>query len=556
MSIAISPKHIKRYGDIARLLIRHGRSDVVKSAGLLSDIEPDAANESSAADAATLAEDLEQLGPTFVKLGQVLSTRPDLLPPSYIAALSRLQDKIEPFSFAEVEKVVAEELGVRISKAFSEFEPKPIGSASLGQVHRAALRDGRVVVVKVQRPGIREQVTSDLEVLDEIASFLDSHTSWGDRYEFCRTLEEFRRSIWRELDYLREARNLTSLAKNMEEFPNIIVPTPVEDYTSSRVLTMEYIRGKKITDMGPLATLEMDGGALAEELFEAYLQQILVDGYFHADPHPGNVFLTNDRRIALLDLGMVGYVAPTLQENLLQLVLAISEGRGDDAATLSIKISNPKKDFDEVSFRQSIANLVSENHGARVEDIQAGRIMLEMGRISGESKLRVPSELSMLGKTLLNLDVIARTLDPTFDPNASIRRNANKLLSERLRKSFSPGNILGGLLEVKELITRLPDRVNRILDAVASNNLKVKVDAIDEELLVEGFQKVANRITLGLILAALIVGAALLMRVETTFRLFGYPGFAIVCFIVAAGSGMVLVVRIALQDRRRKNVRR
>ncbi|MCC6797291.1 MAG: AarF/ABC1/UbiB kinase family protein [Candidatus Hydrogenedentes bacterium] len=556
MSIMVNPKHIRRYGDIARLLIRHGRSDVVKSAGMITDLEPDAASDTTAADATTFATDLEELGPTFVKLGQVLSTRPDLLPPPYIMALSRLQDKIEPFSYEEVEKIVAEELGIRISKAFSDFEKKPIGSASLGQVHRATLRDGRIVVVKVQRPGVREQVASDLEVLEEIASFLDSHTSWGDRYEFCRTLEEFRRSIWRELDYLREARNLTALANNMEEFPNIIVPTPIEDYTSSRVLTMEYIRGKKITDMGPLASLELDGGALAEEIFEAYLKQILVDGYFHADPHPGNVFLTNDRRIALLDLGMVGYVAPTLQENLLQLVLAVSEGRGDDAATLSIKISSPKKDFDEVTFRQNIANLVSENFGSRVEDIQAGRIMLEMGRISGESKLRVPSELSMLGKTLLNLDVIARTLDPTFDPNASIRSNANKLLTARLRRSFSPGNIFGGLLEVKDLIARMPDRVNRIMDAVATNNLKVKVDAIDEELLVEGFQKVANRITLGLILAALIVGAALLMRVETTFRLFGYPGFAIVCFMVAAGSGMIMVVRIVLQDRRSKKMRR
>jgi predicted unusual protein kinase regulating ubiquinone biosynthesis (AarF/ABC1/UbiB family) len=550
MKISLKPKHLKRYKDIALLLIKHGRSDVVKHAGLQDELELDAPAEPTTGEskADELAQDLEQLGPTFIKLGQLLSTRPDFLPPAYIHALTRLQDKIGSFPFAQVEAIVSGELGVRISKAFSQFEAEPLATASLGQVHRAAMHDGRAVVVKVQRPGIREIIAEDMEVLEELAGFLDKHTQWGKRYEFGKTLEELRRSLWRELDYRQEAHNLTTLGSNLLEFPRIVVPTPIEDYTTSRVLTMEYIRGKKITELSPLARLDFKGADLAEELFHAYLKQILVDGFFHADPHPGNVLLTDDHRIALLDLGMVGHITPQLQENLLQLLLAVSDGRGDDAATIAIKISELKDDFSERAFRQRVAGLVSENQGAQMNQIQVGRIILEITQIAGDNGLRAPAELTLLSKTLLNLDLVGQTLDPKFNPNASIRRNAEKILQQRVWKAFSPSNLFGSLLEMKDLLARLPSRLNRILDAIAHNELKVKVETIDEAVIIEGLQKIANRITLGLVLAALIVGAALLMRVETSFKIFGYPGFAILCFLGVGGGGLFLIIRILMHD--------
>jgi len=551
MRIPLKPKHLKRYRDIALLLIKHGRSDIVKEVGLQDALELDASVETTTGEskADELAQDLEKMGPTFIKLGQLLSTRADFLPPAYIHALTRLQDKIDPFSFEQVEALVSGELGVRISKAFSEFEAKPLAAASLGQVHRAAMLDGRVVVVKVQRPGIREIITDDMEALEEIADFLDKHTQWGRRYEFSKMLEEFRRSLWRELDYRQEARNLSTLGANLLEFTKIVVPVPIEDFTTSRVLTMEYIRGKKITELGPLARLDFKGTALAEELFHAYLKQIFVDGFFHADPHPGNVFLTDDHRIALLDLGMVGYISPQLQENLLQLLLAVSDGRGDDVAAMAIKISELKEGFLEKAFRQSVTGLVSEYQGSKMNQIPVGRIVLEITQISGDNGLRVPAELTMLGKALLNLDLVGQTLDPKFNPGASIRRNAEKILQQRVWKALSPTNLFGGLLEMKDLLVRLPSRLNRILDAIARNELKVKVETIDENVIIEGLQKVANRIALGLILAALIVGAALLMRVETSFRIFGYPGFAILCFLGVGGGGLFLIVRILMRDR-------
>ena len=549
--VSLKFKHLKRYKDIALLLIKYGRSDVVKHAGLQDALEPDASVETTTgpSKADELAKDLEKMGPTFIKLGQLLSTRADFLPPAYLHALTRLQDKIDPFPFEQVEAIISAELGVRISKAFSQFEAKPLAAASLGQVHRASMRDGREVVVKVQRPGIREIIAEDMEVLEEIAGVLDNHTQWGKRYEFGKMLDELRRSLWRELDYRQEARNLTTLSANLQEFPMIVVPIPIEDFTTSRVLTMEYIHGTKVTELRPLARLDFKGADLAEELFHAYLKQILVDGFFHADPHPGNVFLTDDHRIALLDLGMVGRIAPQLQENLLQLLLAVSDGRGDDVAAMAIKISELKEDFSENTFRQRVASLVSETQGSKMDQIPVGRIFLEITQISADNGLRVPAELTMLGKTLLNLDLVGQTLDPKFNPSASIRRNAEKLLRQRAWKALSPSNLFGDLLEMKDLLVRLPSRLNRILDAIAHNELKVKVETIDENVLIDGMQKVANRITLGLILAALIVGAALLMRIETSFRIFGYPGLAILCFLGAGGVGLFLIIHILMHDR-------
>jgi ubiquinone biosynthesis protein len=338
MAISLKPQHLNRYRQIAWLFMKYGRSDLVKASGLEEALEAEQrVAPQEAAKAEELAKDLEKLGPTFVKLGQLLSTRVELMPMAYIGALARLQDKVEPFGFDEVEKIVSSELGVRLSKAFADFEVSPMASASLGQVHRAVLRSGQRVAVKVQRPGIREAMVEDLDALEEIATFLDKHTEFGKRYEFQQMLEQFRKSLLRELDYRQEASNLITLRDELANFERLIVPSPIADYSTSRVLTMEYVHGKKITELSPLARMEFDGAALAEEMFRGYLEQILVHGFFHADPHPGNVFITDDYRIALIDLGMVGRIMPRLQEQLLQLLLAIAEGRGEEASDIAIK---------------------------------------------------------------------------------------------------------------------------------------------------------------------------------------------------------------------------
>jgi ubiquinone biosynthesis protein len=555
MSILPKTEHLKRYKDVAMLLMKYGRSDLVKSSGLEAAlVEEDKAlageTDGAAAAADGLADDLERLGPTFVKLGQLLSTRADLLPAPYLEALARLQDKVGPFSFGEVEKIVEAELGVRISKAFAHFEAKPVASASLGQVHRARMRDGREVVVKVQRPDIRQQMVEDFDALEEVAGFLDARTEIGRRYDFSPMVTVLRQSVLRELDYREEASNLLALADNLQTFETLVFPRPVLDFTTSRVLTMEFVTGKKITDLSPLGLMEIDGSRLAEQLFRAYLQQILVDGIFHADPHPGNVFLTEDSppRVALIDLGMVGRVTSDFQDNLLRLLLAISEGRGEDAAQITISMGEKKGGFDEGQFRRKVGDIVVRHTDASLNKIDAGAVVLEITRIAADCGFRLPPEFTMIAKTLLNLDRVVYTLSPSFDPNKTIRRYATEILQHRMLKALEPGNVMTSLIDLKDFVERLPSRVNKILDAVGNNDLQIKVDALDEKVLMEGAQKIANRITVGLVIGSMIVGAALLMRVDTAFKIFGYPGIAIIFFLLAGAAAIYLVVTILFYD--------
>jgi len=552
MGISLRPEHLKRYKDIAWLFMKYGRSDLVKKAGLEGALESTSnGNAANAPEARELAGDLEKLGPTYVKMGQLLSTRADLLPPPYLKALTRLQDKVEPFPFSEVEKIASVELGVRLSKIFPEFDHTPIAAASLGQVHRAVLRDGRQVAVKVQRPGVREAIVQDLDVFSEVAEFLDKHTETGKRYDFQNMLEELRKSVLAELDYRMEATNLKVFSENLKDFERLVVPLPVDDFTTSRILTMEYIYGRKITALTPIARQEVDGAALAEELFRAYLKQMLVDGFFHADPHPGNISITDDRRLAILDLGMVARLVPEFQENLLRLLLAIGEDRGDEAGKIAVKMGTPKPFFDEAEFHRQVGDLVARHQFAKMEQIDAGTVVMEITRISADCGLKLPPEFTMIAKTLLNLDQVVYTLDPNFDPNASIRRHATELTLQRIRNSISPGNIIGNVLDIKDAVEKLPAQVNALMDRISSNDFEVKIDAIDEMVIVEGFQKIANRITLGLVLAALIIGAALLMRVDTPFKILGYPGLAIICFLAAATGGVIQVINIIYNDEKK-----
>jgi predicted unusual protein kinase regulating ubiquinone biosynthesis (AarF/ABC1/UbiB family) len=554
MGISLHPRHLKRYGALARLLIKYGKSDLVRNAGLdQALVEEDEivsadGDNPAAAHANQLADDLERLGPTYIKLGQLLSTRSDFLPPTYMEALQRLQDKIEPFPFVEVEDIVCSELGVRLSKAFAEFDPEPIAAASLGQVHRAVLRNGRCVAVKVQRPNIREQIGADIEALEDIAEFVDKHTEAGERVQFAAMLDEFRRSMVRELDYLQEAQHLAILRRNLAQFDLIVVPEAVEDYTTSRVLTMDYISGRKITDLSPLARMEMNGEALGEQLFKAYLKQILVDGIFHADPHPGNVFLTYDGKLALIDVGMVGRIAPVMQENLLKLLLAVSEGKGEGAADVAIEMGTITDSFDRDTYTREVSQLVAQHQSTTIAQLDTGRVVLEITRTASQNGLRLPAELTLLGKTLLNLDLVAGILAPDFDPNDAVRRHASDLMRQRLQKMMSPANMVSTAMELNDFIQHLPSRMNRILEKAVDNELSIKVNAFDEVRLMEGMQKIANRITVGLVIAALIIGAALLMRVPTSWTILGYPGLAMLFFVAAFIAGVLIVYNIMFRD--------
>jgi ubiquinone biosynthesis protein len=536
-----------RYTALVRLLVRHGRSDLVSGAGLDSYVADGEIPARDVDRAEAFAGDLEAMGPTYIKLGQLLSTRFDLLPPAYTTALSRLQDEVEPFPYPQVAALVAEELGSDIRHLFADFDTEPLAAASLGQVHRATLRSGREVAVKVQRPDAREDVTGDLKTLTTLAALADKRTDVGRTYGFERLLAEFERSLRLELDYRREARNLLRFGEITSGYDLLVVPEPVLELTTGRVLTMDYIDGRKVTDVGPLGLMDVDARPLVEQLFSAYLRSILHEGFLHADPHPGNLLLTPDGRLAILDLGMVVNVPPRIQQRVLRLLMAISDGNGEQVARVLADLGHPLEGYDAGAFRDDVTHLVSEAMAEGAE-LQAGTVLVELSRVSGSHRLRPPAEMSMVGKALLNLDQTTLHLDPDFAPAEAIRSNVRELLRSGL--ATSPGDVVAAALDAKEFTSQLPRRANQILDDLAEGQFQLRVDALDEERLHLVLQRLANRLTLGLVIAATIIGAAMLTQVQTSQRIGGYPAIAIVLFVLAVLGAIALAVWIVVTDRK------
>jgi predicted unusual protein kinase regulating ubiquinone biosynthesis (AarF/ABC1/UbiB family) len=496
-------------------------------------------------------DDLEALGPTFVKIGQALSTRPDMVPPAYIAALERMQDDVAPVPFDQVRDTIEDALGARMSHLFAEFDETPLGCASLAQVHRAVLRDGREVAVKVQRAGIGELVRADLDAIAGLAGKADTLTDLGRRVHFSDWVHEFRKTLLAELDYRAEAENLERFGEHLRGYRELVVPQPVWDLTATRVLTMDLVHGTKVTEISGLHRTEHDMGKLASALMRGYLDQVFVHGEIHADPHPGNLVATDDGRLALFDLGMIAHVPPKQRERLLKLLFAAVDGRGEEVANETIAMGTRLESFDEERFMrevgQSVARYAAHSHSSARSE---GRLMLDLVAVSTACGLRSPPELSLLGKTLLNLEQVANTLDPGLDVKRVVERHLEHVMRERLKKSLSPSNIASELIEVQALLREAPRKVSDLLALLAENRMQVRVDGLADSPLMESLQKIANRISAGLVTAALIVASAMMMRVETSHHLFGYPLIAMLLFLVAAGLGFTIVLSALLRDRK------
>jgi predicted unusual protein kinase regulating ubiquinone biosynthesis (AarF/ABC1/UbiB family) len=546
---------LARTAQILRFMLKY------RSAGIFSGLDQDAMLQEVEAEAdqqdaphgkpEEFVDDLEALGPTFIKLGQALSTRPDMVPQQYMAALERMQDRVQPLDLGTVRQVIEEELGVAVNKLFVEFDEEPLGSASLGQVHRAVMRDGREVAVKVQRPDALSSVRTDLDALRSIAGKIDRGTDMGRRVKFGDWVNEFGRTLLAELDYRLEAENLQRFGERLEAYPQLVVPRPVWSLCGKRVLTMDLVRGRKVTDITGLQRTEQPLGDLAGALLRGYLDQAFVNGEIHADPHPGNLLLTDDGRLAIFDLGMIAHVPPKRRDRLLKLLFAAVDGRGEDVANEGISISTRLEDFDEERYQREVGQLVAQyaaRSGGRT--VSEGRLVLDLTRIATACGLRTPPELSLLGKTLLNLESICDALDPDMDAKDIVRDHLEDVMRQRLRRSLSPAGLAGELIEVEGLIREAPRKVGNLLTLLSENRLQVRIDGLDDSKLMENMQKIANRITVGLIIAALLVASALMMRVDTGNRLFGYPAVAIVMFMVAALLGLFVVGSVLLTDRK------
>jgi len=535
----------QRRAQILRFLFRY------RNSGLFSGVDATPEESAAAVPEGTpqeLAQDLEALGPAFVKIGQMLSTRPDIVPPAFASSFERMQENVEPVDCEDIRQVVEAELGVRLSHAFSEFEDKPLGTASLAQVHRARLRDGTPVAVKVQKPGIAKQLMGDLELLRGLAQKADRYTDMGRRVRFADWLEEFSRTLINELDYEAEAENLERFREHLAPFPQLWVPAPVWDLTRRRVLTMELAEGIRVDQIPGVRRTEEPMDDLAEALLRGYLDQIFVHGEIHADPHPGNLRITRDGRLAIFDLGMVTNVPPKRRDCLLKLLFAAVDGRGEQVANEAIAVGTRLEDYDEERFVREVGHLVSHYH-AHSQTTSPGRVVLELVRIATGSGLRTPPELSLLGKTLLNLDAVSRCLAPDLDIKQVVERHLQHVMRARLRQSLSSPNLASELIEIQTLLREGPRKLSDALSLVAENKLQMRVTGLEESRLMENLQKIANRISAGLVTAALIVASSLMMRVQTSSTLWGYPTVALLLFLVGAGLGVCIVVSALRGDR-------
>jgi ubiquinone biosynthesis protein len=592
----LSPKHLPRLAAIVGLFTRYGLRDLAKQQGLLAiladsdeDLPPEEVAEQHE-HAVGFRKRLVELGPAYVKLGQVLSTRPDLLPPPFIKELERLQDDVGPIPLQDVEHTIETELGGRLSKLFDEFDPEPLGTASLGQVHAATLRGGREVVVKVQRPHIRKALAEDLEFFCELAEFMASHTSLGTRIDVLGVIQQLERALTEELDYRIEARNAATFRRSLAEYPRIMVPKVIEAYSTERVLVTERIHGLKVDAVSPLTRLEHDFTPVAEELTRAYLKGITLDGFFHADPHPGNVFVVLpgmknprtpsevmaenrrlevrpaatplaqleveaqakaaiipadvDVRLALIDFGMTARLSATMREAATRLLMALGDNRGDEVAMTLIEMGQPTQEFDRAGYTREIGTLIARNVELTAAEVQAGKILFEVIDLSYQHGLRLPAEMTLLAKALFNLDGVTRVLDPGYTPLETIRAFGNEIAMARAKRDMSPRRLYQIAMESGDFLAALPRRLDQITTRLANNDLTTKVDVPQLPGLMVALQKVANRVFTGLVLAGLLVASAQLMPYWKTLGTIG--------FSVAGILGLWMVLTILISDRSRK----
>jgi ubiquinone biosynthesis protein len=591
----LSPKHLPRLAATVGLFTRYGLFDFAKQQGLL-DVQGASKGDgedggASIHDKAKAFKDrLVELGPAYIKLGQVLSTRPDLLPIEYINELEHLQDDVPEMPFAQVEQTIEEELHARTSKLFASFDDKPLGSASLGQVHAAEMRDGRSVVVKVQRPGLKEQLAEDIEFFRELAKFLSSHTKAGSKIDLIGVVQQVEKALVDELDYRTEAKNAALFRKDLVEFNHLLIPRVIDAYTTHKVLTIERIRGIKIDAIPAVSRLDYDFSILAEEFAKAYLHQITVTGHFHADPHPGNVFVVlpdrenpltppetvamdrreaereavtpltkiekqaqaepvappprQDPKLAIIDFGMTAHISDKMRDKVIRLLLSMADRNGEGAAETLIEMGEVTEEFNRIAYIREASALISENTDQTVGDTSTGVILYQIIGIAFRQGLKLPAELTLLAKALFSLDAITRCLDPQFNPTQAIRDYTSEIATKRARRDLSPQRLFQIATETVDLVRALPHRIDVVTQKLASDDFAVRVDAPGLGPLMKGMEKIANRIFTGLVLGGLLVASGLLLQFQRQLGTIG--------FVIAAVIGLYMVISILVTDSRSK----
>jgi ubiquinone biosynthesis protein len=547
----------ERYRQILSILLKHGFGYFLLELGLgwLIPFHKGVMGHEEREHAYTKPEHLrmafEELGTTFIKLGQILSTRADLLPPEFLKELAKLQASVTPIPSETVKEELERELGLSIDTVFADFDEKPLAAASIGQVHRAHLHTGEPVVVKVQRPGVWELVNTDLEILHHLASLATKRTQLGQIADLNRLLDEFAYTLKNELNYLQEGRNADQFRENFARHERVHIPKVYWDYTTRKVITFEELQGCVITDVAGLDEFGVDRHRLAADSSMIFMKMVFEDGFFHADPHPGNIFIEENGRIGLMDYGMVGQLDEETREQLIHLFVAVA-GKDTDGIVdvmLGMGVANGK--VDRAKIKEEIKRFLARYYGLSLQDINMAHVMNEMMNVAFHHRLRLPSNLSMLGKTILMCEGIGRQLDPEFNLLEVVVPYARRLLV----KQYSPERLWRKLMknsyQMGKLLAQLPDWLTVMFRNVQDNNMVIGMEFRNTEKMLHEFNSMVNRMSLSILAAAFIVGLSLILTAiqpqvwqKATAWLFTLG------FFVASMLGISLIISIWRSGRR------
>ena len=545
-------RHLKRYREIAQVFIRHGLGELVD----LLELQPYLAlprrlvrrwrkEAPPKGVPQRLRLTLEELGPTFIKLGQALSTRPDLIPPAYIAELTKLQDTVPPEPWEPIRAQIEAELEAPLEELFVEFDPQPIAAASLAQVHAATLPDGSEVVVKVQRPGIQKTIAVDLEIIADVARLFQERTPLGRIYDLPAIADEFAATLRAELDFYREGHNADRFRDNFADEPYLHIPQVHWELTTGRVLVLEHMRGIKIDQIEALDEAGYDRHRIAVHAARMVVKEVLEDGFFHADPHPGNFIIMPGEVIGAMDFGMVGYLSRHLQNDLIRLYIVAVQVDVEGVIDQLVRMGVVSSDVDRARLRQDLSRLLHKYYGLPLKAIRARDVMEETMPIVFRHHLRVPSELWLLGKTLAMMEGLGLKLDPDFDFIGFSRPYARRFMWRMALPQRWGANLLKASNDWGDLMTRLPYLGLQLLNRAERGELEFVLEHKGLDQALTRLDRSANRLSLSLLLAALIVGLALVIPAFNLAEQFGLVTIlAVISFVIVSILGLWLILSI------------
>ncbi|MFD1956982.1 ABC1 kinase family protein [Paenibacillus thailandensis] len=524
-------RHLGRYKEITKAFVKNGFGYVAKDLGLIEAfplLRHEAGNgHERGTMGPRLRRFLEELGPTFVKLGQIASTRPDLVPEHLLEELEQLQDHVAPFGFESAMAIIESELGAPVHELFLDFGEEPVAAASIGQVYRAVLKDGTVVAVKVQRPGIERMIDIDLDILSELARHAEAKLDWAKKYKVAGMMDELARALRTELDYRVEARNTERFARSSRNWSYPVhIPAVYSDYSTRRVLTMEYVEGIKLSDQERLRSEGTDRKELAGRFVSVLLHQILFDGYFHGDPHPGNVLVMPDGKLALLDFGMVGRLSPEMKDGFASFVIALRKQSTDGVLRAIGKLGLIPEDADMASLRMDVEDLREKYVDVPLRDISVSEAVGDLFRVSFRHNISLPSDLTLLGKTLLTMEGVVEALDPSFSVFDAAEPFGRKLMLERLDPFRLAMQWAEKIPEYADVLAEIPPRFKDVLSIIRKGKIGFEFSLEDQERFIKRLDRIGNRLSFSivllsfsLIMVGLIVGSSVGRRQTVLWQL-------------------------------------